>query len=60
MVTEATYRVSEGKLFVFDVIARDEGGKISKAVHKRAIVDAEISRLEQAAAKRVADLSKRL
>ena len=58
VVAEATYRGSEGKLFVFDVMARDEGGEIGKAVHKRAIVDVE--RLEQGAAKRFADLSKRL
>lgn len=51
VVAEATYRGLDKKLFVFDVVAKDEGGEIGKAVHKRAIVDVE--RLEQGATKRV-------
>ena len=34
----------EGKLFVFDIVANDEGGEIGKAVHRRAIVH--VARLE--------------
>ena len=50
VVAEATYVRSEGKLFVFEVVARDEGGEIGKALHKRAIVSVE--RLEEGARKR--------
>jgi fluoroacetyl-CoA thioesterase len=31
----------EGKLFVFEVIARDGGGEIGRCKHKRAIVDSQ-------------------
>ena len=48
---EATFREQEGKLFVFDVVGKDEGGEIGRAVHKRAIIDRE--RLEDKAQKRV-------
>lgn len=51
VTAEATYRGKEGKTFLFDVVATDEGGDIGKAVHKRAIVDVE--RLESGALKRV-------
>lgn len=40
----------EGKLYVFDVVARDPGGEIGRGVHKRAIVTRE--RLLAGAAKR--------
>jgi fluoroacetyl-CoA thioesterase len=46
----ATYRGREGKLYVFEVIARDPAGEIGRARHTRAIVDA--ARLEASAAKR--------
>lgn len=36
-----TYRGSEGKLFLFDVVAEDEGGEIGRGTHKRAIVAAQ-------------------
>lgn len=52
VVAEATYVRSESKLFVFEVVARDEGGEIGKALHKRAIVSVE--RLEEGARKRAA------
>ncbi|KAM0558217.1 hypothetical protein ACHAPJ_004902 [Fusarium lateritium] len=51
VIAEATYRGREEKLHVFDVVARDKGGEVGKAVHRRAVVDAE--RLEQGAKKRV-------
>ena len=47
---EATFRAVEGKLYAFDVVARDPGGEVMRGVHKRAIV-AE-SRLLDGAAKR--------
>ncbi|KAF4810677.1 Fluoroacetyl-CoA thioesterase [Colletotrichum tropicale] len=53
VTAEATYRGKEGKLFVFDVVASDEGGEVGAAVHKRAVVDAQ--RLLAGAKKRVAD-----
>jgi fluoroacetyl-CoA thioesterase len=34
----ARYRGREGKIFVFEVAARDAGGEIGRGVHKRAIV----------------------
>src|SRR6188474_855275 len=37
----ARYLGREGKLFVFDVMAKDAGGEIGRARHKRAIVNAE-------------------
>jgi predicted thioesterase len=51
VTAEATYRGREEKLHVFDVVARDGGGEVGKAVHRRAIINAE--RLEQGAKKRV-------
>ena len=41
----------EGKLFLFEIVAKDEGGEIGKAVHRRAIVD--VKRLESKAKTRV-------
>jgi fluoroacetyl-CoA thioesterase len=35
----ARYAGREGKLFVFEVLARDGGGEIGRGTHKRAIVD---------------------
>jgi fluoroacetyl-CoA thioesterase len=46
----ATYRGREGKLFVFDVVARDPAGEIGRGTHKRAIVSRD--RLITGAAKR--------
>jgi predicted thioesterase len=37
----ARYLGREGKLFVFEVVARDRGGEIGRGTHKRAIVSAE-------------------
>ena len=47
---EATFTVQEGKLFAFEVVARDPGGEIMRGVHKRAIVSE--ARLLEGAAKR--------
>ena len=47
---EATFTAQEGKLFVFEVVARDPGGEIMRGVHKRAIVLE--ARLLEGAAKR--------
>jgi len=47
---EATFRAVEGKLYSFDVVARDPRGEIMRGVHKRAIVSE--SRLLDGAAKR--------
>ena len=49
---EARYVGREGKLYVFDVMARDAGGEIGRGVHKRAVVSE--ARLLQGAAQRVA------
>ena len=46
----ARYTGREGKLFVFEIDAHDEGGEIGRGSHKRAIVETE--RLVRAAAKR--------
>src|SRR5215213_10313081 len=46
----ARYTGREGKLFVFEVRASDEGGEIGRGSHKRAIVETE--RLQRAAARR--------
>ena len=51
VTAEATYKGQEGKLFVFDVVARDAGGEVGRAVHRRAIIDQE--KLEGKAQKRV-------
>ncbi|KAI8315056.1 hypothetical protein K4K61_003016 [Colletotrichum sp. SAR11_59] len=53
VTAKATYRGKEGKLFVFDVVASDEGGEVGAAVHKRAVVGAQ--RLLDGAKKSVAD-----
>ena len=37
----ARYLGREGKLFVFEVVARDRGGEIGRGTHKRAVVSAE-------------------
>ena len=54
---EATYRGVEGKLHVFDVVARDPGGDVMRGVHKRAIIDE--SRLLEGAAARGAPAEKK-
>jgi len=46
----ARYTGREGKLFVFEISANDEGGEIGRGSHKRAIVETE--RLQRAALKR--------
>lgn len=47
----ARYLGRDGKLFCFEVVARDAGGDIGRATHKRAVVDA--ARLEGSASRRV-------
>lgn len=47
----ATFLRREGKLFVFDVVAEDEGGRIGHGIHKRAIIS--IERLLEGANRRV-------
>ncbi len=47
----AHYLGRDGKLFVFEVIAKDPGGEIGRARHKRAIVSTE--RLQNNALRRV-------
>lgn len=47
---EAKFAGMEGKLFVFEVAARDVGGEIGRGIHRRAIV--EEVRLVQGALKR--------
>jgi fluoroacetyl-CoA thioesterase len=37
----ARYVGREGKLFVFEVVARDPGGEIGRGTHKRAVVSTE-------------------
>jgi len=51
VTTQATYKGTDGKLFLFEVVAMDAGGQVGKGVHKRAIVDRE--RLESSARKRL-------
>jgi len=41
VAAEAHFTGMEGKLYVFDVVARDPGGEIGRGKHKRAIVAAE-------------------
>jgi fluoroacetyl-CoA thioesterase len=50
VVAEARFTGMEGKLFVFEVSARDPGGEIGRGIHKRAIISTE--RLMASAAKR--------
>jgi predicted thioesterase len=52
VIATARYLGREGKLFAFEVVARDAGGEVGRATHKRAIVDVE--RLQSNAARRVA------
>ena len=47
---EATYAGREGKLYGFEVVARDPGGEIMRGRHQRAVI--EESRLLAGAAKR--------
>ncbi|MFN2548249.1 MAG: thioesterase family protein [Myxococcales bacterium] len=47
---EATYRNPEGKLHVFEVVARDPAGEVMRGTHKRAIISE--ARLLEGAAKR--------
>lgn len=49
---EATFTGRDGKLYVFDVVARDAGGEIGRGTHRRAIVSEE--RLLAGAARRCA------
>ena len=36
---ESTYTGRDGKLYVFEVVARDPGGEVMRGVHKRAVID---------------------
>jgi fluoroacetyl-CoA thioesterase len=46
----ATYTGRDGKRYVFDIVAEDDGGEIGKATHHRALISVE--RLEASAAQR--------
>src|SRR5947209_8215015 len=48
---EARYSGRDGKLYAFEVVARDPGGEIMRGVHKRALID-ERRLLEGAAARK--------
>ncbi len=50
VVAEARFTGTEGKFYVFDVVARDPGGEIGRGTHKRAIVS--IDRLVTGASRR--------
>lgn len=50
VIATARFTGREGKLFVFEISAQDQGGEIGRGLHKRAIVETE--RLQRAAAKR--------
>ena len=50
VMAEAEYIGREGKLFLFEVVASDQGGEIGRGRHKRAIVSVE--RLQAGALKR--------
>lgn len=52
VTAEARFTGMDGKLYVFEVSARDTGGEIGRGIHKRAIVSAE--RLLSGAARRCA------
>jgi predicted thioesterase len=52
---KATFVRKEGRLFVFDVVAEDEGGRIGHGTHKRAIIS--IGRLIEGARRRVGQLA---
>src|SRR3954466_1668433 len=47
---EATFTGRNGKLYAFEVVARDPGGEIMRGRHERALIDE--SRLMEGAAKR--------
>jgi fluoroacetyl-CoA thioesterase len=47
---QATYTGRDGKLYVFEVVARDPGGEVMRGRHERAVVSE--SRLLEGAAKR--------
>lgn len=50
VTAEARFTGMDGKLYVFEVVARDPGGEIGRGTHKRAIVSGE--RLLSGAARR--------
>jgi len=50
VTAEARFIAMEGKLFLFEVIARDPGGEIGRGTHKRAVVSSD--RLIQGAGRR--------
>jgi len=50
VMAEARYLGREGKLFLFEIVASDQGGEIGRARHKRAIVS--VDRLQAGASKR--------
>ncbi|TMG84988.1 MAG: thioesterase [Betaproteobacteria bacterium] len=50
VTAEAHYLGREGKLYLFEVVARDDAGIIGRGRHKRAVVDA--NRIEARAAER--------
>jgi len=50
VIAESRYVGRDGKLFIFEVSARDEAGEIGKGMHKRAIITTE--RLLAGAARR--------
>ena len=52
VTAQATYTGRDGKLYVFELSARDGGGEIGRGTHRRAIVGAE--RLLQGAQRRQA------
>jgi fluoroacetyl-CoA thioesterase len=47
---QATYTGRNGRLYVFDVVARDPGGEIMRGRHERAVIDE--ARMLEGAAKR--------
>jgi len=47
---QATYTGRDGKLYAFEVVARDPGGEVMRGTHKRAVI--EEKRLLEGAAKR--------
>ena len=51
VIATATYTGRDGKLFVFEVLAADDGGEVGRGTHKRAIVSAD--RLTAGAVKRM-------
>ncbi len=51
VIATATYVGRDGKLFMFEVLAADDGGEVGRGTHKRAIVSSE--RLVAGAIKRM-------